>query len=241
MRDRYALLLLLAFVAPGLACASDQNGPQVCALCDSLDQFKSVDITFDGQGIYFACADSLFDERCKNEWTTSGDLTFPVASLSAEAIVKRSEADHSVISIVAQDNRLLALSDRGPVSIIGPTVQNIPFGNIVAALMTSAPPTPDALGLGGARVEYHVDGDANWLLLGPTGTYWSDVTIDALGGTAKGNINQCTGSTCTPDVLTIQFPPLPSGKLIEYRMTLVPIWKMGQLSTGTYEVGFGLK
>lgn len=222
-----SILFLLPLATMSCAVEEDSAGDLSCdeGTCDGLGDFDDVSISL-GTDIYYACADSIFDVACENFFTHDQALVFPKFSWhTATAEVRRRDESESAVYIEAQDNRLLAPSERA-----------VAISNVRTGIngFTSR---------GGLKLEFRVDGDREWISLLPSrsNTYWDNVEILPELGRAEGTRWYCEGNWCESREDSFSFESIQAGQVVEYRMTLIPIWDIGEFDTGRYSIRFDLQ
>ena len=198
--------------------------------------FKNVNLVYEDAGqVYYACADSIWDDRCNNSSTHQRPMLFPSA-FDAHAIVK--DVTSESITIVAQDNRLLL-----------PPNRSIHIHDVTTGWF-------DLGSRAGIEVEYRVDGDSVWqetaIDTQGNGPYWSEVTIRPtffvpneeepdVTGSVDGRLLWCSGNDCSEQQSGSFMYGIPSdaaAPLVEVRLTVVPVKNYGQFDAADYRINF---
>ena len=197
--------------------------------CDGLGDFDDVAIALTDT-VHYACADTVFDPRCENAETHADPLYFPkpisntIANIwfTTTATVELPDDTMSSIAIQVDDNRLLAPSER-----------TVKISDVASGINGFS-------SRGGLQLEYRIDGDVDWNSLGQPNGYWGDVEVVPETGIAQGTLWYCEGNFCEDQEETISFTPVQAGQIVEYRLTLIPIWNIGEFDTGEYSIRFDL-
>jgi len=182
-----------------------------------------------------SCSEPMADPSCaQGQCDGVGDFSFiykdisypgaPVelslnVSMHTTTVVLVADKESQTLTMNAVDHRLVV-----------PATQSVHITNIATDFDGWA-------ATAGLSVQMREVGTQTWLAVGGN-TYWKDVTLNAAQTTAEGTSIFCLGRDCYNSDDTVYIPWVSEEKMVEYRLTLLPVYDWYNFDTGPYDITF---